>query len=54
METPCWCAFEGSKYGRRKLTETSVFEFTYLCVNSSIEKLIKIEGIFILRQGVFR
>ena len=54
MEAPCLCPFQGHKYGRRKLTETSVFEFTYLCVNSSIEKLIKIEGIFILRQGVFR
>ena len=54
MEAPCLCPFQGHKFGRRKLTETSVFEFTYLCVNSSIEKLIKIEGIFILRQGVFR
>ena len=29
METPCWCPFEGHKYGRRKPTETSVFEFSY-------------------------
>ena len=35
METPCWCPFEGHKYGRQKPTETSVFEFFYLCVNSS-------------------
>ena len=27
METPCLCPFEGQKYGRRKPTETSVFEF---------------------------
>ena len=27
METPCLCPFEGHKYGRRKPTETSVFEF---------------------------
>ena len=26
-------------------TETSVFEFSYKCVNSSLEKLIKIEVI---------
>ena len=42
------------KYGRRKPTETSVFEFSYLCVNSSLEELIKIKAIFILRQGIFR
>ena len=51
METPCvW----GQRYGHRKPTETSVFEFSYLCVNSSLEELIKIEAIFILRQGMFR
>ena len=44
----------GTKYGRRKPTETSVFEFSYLCVNSSLEELIKIKAIFILRQGMFR
>ena len=49
METPCWCPFEGHKCGRRKPTETSVFK----CVNSSLEKLIKIKVIFILRQGMF-
>ena len=37
-----------------KPTETSVFEFSYLCVNSSLEELIKIKVIFILRQGMFR
>ena len=41
-------------YGRRKPTETSVFEFSYLCVNSSLEELIKVKAIFILRQGMFR
>ena len=45
--------FQGHKYGRRKPTETSVSEFSYLCVNSSLEKVIKIKVIFILRQGVF-
>ena len=54
METPCLCPSQGHKYGRRKLTETSVFEFFYLCVNSPLEELIKIEAIFILRQGMFR
>ena len=27
METPCWCSFQGHKYGRQKPTETSNFEF---------------------------
>ena len=54
METPCLCPFQGHKYGRRKPAETSVFEFSYLCVNSSLEELIKIKAIFILRQGMFR
>ena len=40
METPRLCPFPGPKYGRRKPTETTVFEFSYLCVNSSLEKLI--------------
>ena len=53
METPCWCPFEGHKYGRRP-TQTSVFKFSYLCVNSSLEELIKLKVIFILRQGMFR
>ena len=46
METPCLCAFQGHKYGRRKLTETSFFVFSYLCVNSSLEELMKIKAIF--------
>ena len=54
METPCLCPFQGHKYGRRKPTETSVFEFSYLFVNSSLEELVKIKVIFILRQGMFR
>ena len=29
MGTLCLCPFQGHKYGRRKLTETSVFEFSY-------------------------
>ena len=54
METPCLCPIQGHKYGGRKPTETSVFEFSYLQVNSSLEGLIKIKAIFILRQGMFR
>ena len=46
--------FQGHKYGRRKPTETSVFKFSYLCVNSSLEELLKIKAIFILRQGMSR
>ena len=34
--------------------ETSVFESSYLCVNSSLEELTEVKGIFILRQGMFR
>ena len=54
METPCLCplSFQGHKYGRRKPTETIVFEFSYLFVNSSLEELMKIKVIFILRQGM--
>ena len=40
--------------GRRIPTKTFVFEFSYKCVNSSLEELIKIKIIFILRQGMFR
>ena len=47
IETPCLCPFQGHIYGRRKSTETSVFEFSYSCVNSSLEELIKIKVIFI-------
>ena len=39
-------------YGRQKPTETIVFEFSYLFVNSSLEELIKIKVIFILREGM--
>ena len=53
-ETPCLCplSFQGHKYGRRKPTETIVFEFSYLFVNSSLAELMKIKVIFILRQGM--
>ena len=43
--TPCLCPFQGHKYGHRKPTETSVFEFSYLCVDSTLEELIKIKAI---------
>ena len=43
-QTPYWCSFEGHKYGRRKPTEISVFEFFYKCVKSSLEDLIRIKG----------
>ena len=51
---PCLRPFLGHNYGRRKPTETSVFEFSYLYVNSSLEELIEIKAIFILGQGMFR
>ena len=54
METPCLCPFQGHKNGRPKPTETSVSEFSYLCMNSSLEELIKFKAIFILRQGMLR
>ena len=54
MEMQCLCPFQGHKYGCRNPTETSVFEFSYLLVNSSLEELIKIKAILILRQGMFR
>ena len=44
----------GHKYGRRKPTETLVFEFCYKHVNSSLEELIKIKEIFILKEEMFR
>ena len=34
MGTPCLCPFQGHEYGRRKPTETSVFEVSDLCLNS--------------------
>ena len=54
METPCLSPFQGHKYGLRKPTETPVFEFSYLCVNSSLEEIINVKVIFILRQGMSR
>ena len=54
METPCLWLVQGHKYGRQKPTETSVFEFSYSCVNSPLEELIKVKVIFILTQGMFR
>ena len=33
---------------------TSVFEFSYLCVNSSLEEVIIVKVIYIPRQGMFR
>ena len=54
MERTCLCPFQGHKCGRLKPTETSVFVFSYLCVNSLLEEFIKVKVIFILRQGVFR
>ena len=48
METPCWCPFEGHKYGCQKSTKTSVFEFSYKYLNSLLEKLIKFKVIIII------
>ena len=41
VKTPCWCPFEELKYGGRKPTETSVFQFLYKSENLSFEELIK-------------
>ena len=54
METPCWCPFEGHKYGRRKQKDSPVFEFFYKSVNSSLKELIKIKVVFILKQEMLR
>ena len=51
-ETPCWCPFEGHKYGGRKATETSAFEFSYKRVNPSLEELITVKVVFVLGQGI--
>ena len=40
MEMPCLCPVQGHKYGHWKPTETSVFEFSYSCMNSLLEELI--------------
>ena len=34
--------------------QTSIFEFSYKSVNTSLAKLIKIKVIFILRQGMLK
>ena len=47
-------SLKGLKYCRWKPTETSVFEFFFKCVISSLEELIKIKVIFILRQRMFK
>ena len=44
----------GAQIWPPETNRTSVFEFSYLCVNSLLEELIKIKAIFILRQGMFR
>ena len=53
METPCWCPFEGHKYGRRKLTKTSDLEFSYLCMNLSVEEFINMTSHSITFLTVF-
>ena len=40
--------------GNQSKHKTSVFEFSYKCVNSSLKKLINIKVVFILRKGMFR
>ena len=44
METQCRFPFKAHKNGRRKPTQTSVYELSYLCVNSSLEELIKVKA----------
>ena len=41
------------KYGRQRTTETFVFEFSYLCMNSSLEELINIILPQIRESGTF-
>ena len=41
------------KYGGRKLTETSFFEFFYKSMKSSLEELLRIKVIFIPRKRNF-
>ena len=43
MEMPCLCPFQGQKSGCQKPTETSVFEFSYQCMDFPLEELIKIK-----------
>ena len=47
-------SFQGHKHGGRNPTETSVFEFCHKRVNSSLDELIKMKVVFILRQELFR
>ena len=57
MEIPCWCPFEGHKYGRLKQKGSSVFDFFFFfnkSVNTSLEQLIQIKVIFILKQEMLR
>ena len=44
------CPFEGHKYGGQKPTETSVFEFSYKSMNSSLEELTKVKVIIIYSE----
>ena len=49
------CPFEGPhKNGGRKPKETAVFEFSYKDVTTSLEELVEIKVIFILRLEVLR
>ena len=43
MEMTCLCPSQGYKYGSRKPTERSVFEYSYLCVNCSLEEIIRLK-----------
>ena len=38
METPCWCPFEGQKYGRRIPTEKSVCLSVFLQMRDIIAR----------------
>ena len=54
MKTPCFVPFRGTNMAAGNQQNHVFFEFSYLCVNCSLEELINIKAIFILRQGMFR
>ena len=53
MKTPCFVSFRGTNMAAGNQQNHVFFKFSYLCVNCSLQELIKIKAIFILRQGMF-
>ena len=54
MENTMLVSLSGTPIWPPDTNITSVFEFSYQWVNSSLDELIKIKVIFILRQGMLR